>query len=363
MHNNRTTRLLIVDDSRLIRRVISNIFDPLDDMNIVGEACNGEEALELIPRLNPDVVTMDIEMPMMDGLTALKHIMMLYPKPTVMLSSLTWEGAKATFDALKIGAIDFIHKPSRLHKLTLEEQTQNIIRTIASAARLEIDAVHYIRPQPLPVVKTGDWDVNTYDCLVVIGAAEGGYRDLLNIIPHLDARLPIAFMVMLYTFSEAADDFARYLNDCSAIRVKRVKDGEVVGGGVCYLISEDQYVTVHEKKQGHVVNLNPSPFPSRREAINMLMSTVAEIMRERAVGVILSGLGDDGAEGLKEISRLGGACYLQNPQNCLYKEMPEGVLEVCTPDFIIRNREIAAKINALYINRHGGLRYTIAPFI
>ncbi|MDM8544369.1 chemotaxis protein CheB [Desulfococcaceae bacterium HSG9] len=364
MHNNsenKPTRLLIVDDSRLIRRVISNIFEPLDDIEVVGEACNGKEALDLIPHLNPDVVTMDIEMPVMDGLTALKHIMVLCPKPTVMLSTLTRNGAKTTFDALKLGAIDFIHKPNRLNKLTVQDQQKHIIHTITYAARVQIDAVRYIRPQPVPVAKTGDWDINMYDCFVVIGAAEGGYRDILNIVPHLSAQYPVAFMVMLYTSSEVADNFARYLDDCSAIRVKRVKDGEVVRGGICYLISEDEYVTVHEKKQEHIVNINPSPFPSRRGAINMLMFTVAELMGERAVGVILSGLGDDGAEGLEEIIRMGGTCYLQNPQNCLYKEMPEAVLEICTPDFImLSDREIAAKINDLYIN--GKFRYA-PPYI
>ncbi len=344
-NENSPTRLLIVDDSRLIRRVLYDIIEPLYDMQVVGEACNGEEALELIPRLNPDVVTMDIEMPVMDGLTALKHIMMLHPKPTVMLSSLTYEGAKTTFDALKLGAIDFIHKPSQMHKLTLKEQKKNIIRTLVYAARVEIDAVRYIRPITPPVAKTGDWDINVYEHLVVIGAAEGGYRDILNIVPLLDAQLPAAFMMVLYTSSEAADDFARYLNYCSAIRVKRIKDGEVIRGGVCYLISEDEYVTIYEKEQKHIVNLSPSPFPSRRGAINMLMFSVAELMKERAVGVILSGLGDDGAEGLEEIIRSGGACFFQNPQNCLYKEMPEAAIEVCTADFIMSDLEIAAKIN------------------
>jgi len=261
----------------------------------VGEASNGKEALELIPRLNPDVVTLDIEMPVMDGLTALKHIMMLCPKPTVMLSSLTWEGARATFDALKLGAIDFIYKPNRLLKLTVQEQQQNIIRKIVYAARVEIDAVRYIRPKPEPVAKPGDWDLNSYAHIVVIGAAEGGYRALLNIIPRLEAQLPVVFMVMLYTNSEVADDFVRYLNNCSAIRVKRPKDSEPVRGSVCYLISEDEYVTVHNKNPEHRFKVTPPPFPSRRGAINMLMFSVAELMGERTAGVILSGLGDDGA--------------------------------------------------------------------
>ncbi len=342
---NSPKRLLIVDDSRLIRRAISNIIEPLYDLMVVGEACNGKEALELIPRLNPDVVTLDIEMPVMDGLTALKHIMMLCPKPTVMLSSLTWDGAKATFDALKLGAIDFIHKPNQLGNSTIEQQKNNIIRKITYAARVEIDSVRYIRPKYAPSAKPGARDVTSYDHFVVIGAAEGGYNALLNMIPALDTQLPIVFMVMLYTASGVADDFARYLDNCSAVRVKRLRDGEVVKGGVCYLISEDEYVTVRKKNQEHSFTVNSSPFPSRRGAINMLMFSVAELMEERSVGVILSGLGNDGAEGLREVIRLGGACFIQKPQNCLCKEMPEAALGICAHDYNMSDLEIAAKIN------------------
>jgi len=232
-----------------------------------------------------------------------------------------------------------------LRKLTVEAQNDNIIRKITYAARVKIDAVRYIRPTSIPVAKPYDGEVNGYDRIVVIGAAEGGYRDLLNIIPHLDARLPTTFMVMLYMTSKSVDDFARYLNNCSAVRVKRLEDGDLIRGGVCYIISDDQYVTIHEKKQGHIFHVNPSPFPYRRGIINMLMFSVAEVMKERAVGVILSGLGRDGAEGLREIIRIGGVCLFQNPKTCLYKEMPEAALKVCTSDFIMSDREIAAKIN------------------
>jgi len=340
-------RLLIVDDSRLIRLAMADIFESQDDMKVVGVACNGREALALIPRLNPDVVTLDIEMPVMDGLTALKHIMMLCPKPTVMLSTHTWEGAKTTFDALKFGAIDFVHKPNRLLKLTVHEQQQNIIRKVAYAARVEIDAVRYIRPKPVPVTKSGDWDVNSYDQMVVIGAAEGGFRALLNIIPHLKAQLPVAFIVVLYTTSQVADNFVRYLNNCSAIRVKRPKDGDPVMGGICYLISEDEYVTIHKMKPEHRFKITPPPFLFRRGAINMLMFSVAELMGIRAVGVILSGLGNDGAEGLGEISRKEGGCFVQKPPNCLCREMPEAALEACVQGSVMTDKEIATKINSL----------------
>ncbi len=339
--------MLIADDSRLIRRALANIVESQPDMQVVGEAQNGKEALESIPRLKPDVVTLDIEMPVMDGLTALKHIMMLCPKPIVMLSSLTYEGSKASFDALKLGAIDFIHKPSRLRGLSVEEQQQSIIRKIEYASQVEIDSLRYIRPKSSPASKVVPRDVNSSDRFVILGAAEGGFSALLNIVPHLHEKLPAVIMVMLYTSDQVADDFAQYLDSCSVMRVKRIQDGDAVKAGVCYLIAEDEYVTIAQEERTHAFKVTPSPFPHRRGAINMLMFSVAEHIKERTVGVILSGLGEDGAEGLREIDRLGGLCFAQKPQNCLYREMPQAALEICKTDHVMTDRHIVARINDL----------------
>jgi two-component system chemotaxis response regulator CheB len=343
--------LLIVDDSRVIRHVIKNIFENHDHIRIVGEARNGKEALKLIADLDPDVVTLDINMPVMDGLTALKHIMIKHPKPTVMLSTLTREGAVETFDALKYGAVDFIHKPSRLRDLDIGRQHESIIKKVTYAAKVEIGSVHFIRSGP-ESSKREKISPQRHKCesMFVIGASEGGYGPLLKIIPNLDPHLPAAFIVVLYAPPAIVGAFARYLDNCSGIPVKRAVNGHPVEGGVCYLISGNELATLYENDNRYFIKVAPSPFPDRRGAINMLMFSIANLFKAHAVGVILSGEGGDGVEGLNEILRQGGTALVQDPKSCLSKEMPAAAISKAGVNYLIPDTKMAAKINGLLLN-------------
>jgi two-component system chemotaxis response regulator CheB len=337
-------KLLIVDDSKLIRRALCKIFDSNDDVKVIGEAGNGLEALEVFPRLNPDVVTMDINMPAMDGLTALKHIMIKHPKPTVMLSTLTQEGAAVTFDSLKYGAVDFIPKPSKIHELDVEVQHQNIIRKIILAAGVEMEAIRYLKT-PSKVKNLQRCEQMTSDFIVAIGTSEGGYGALLKVIPRLLPGLPTAIIAVLYEDPRHIDAFARYLDDQSLLKVKRAKDGEPIQGGVCYLASGDEYTIVESMNGGYLFQVNRSPFPTRRGAINMLMFSVAEVMKNRTAGVILSGTGEDGVEGINEIIRMGGTGIVQDPTSCLYKETSRLAIDRCKVDLVLPAGKIAEKMN------------------
>lgn len=344
-------KLLIVDDSKLMRNVIAKIFDPEPGVKVVGEAENGKIALEMIPRLSPDVISLDINMPIMDGLTTLKHIMIKHPTPTVMCSTLTQEGAKITFDALYYGAIDFISKPTRQNPVDLEEQCNTIIKKIKQAAEVKIENVRYVRTRPdgkladrLDLLGSKSY---TFDHVFVVGASEGGYGSLLKIIPQLNADIRSAFIVVLYEPAPQVDAFVRYLDNISDIKVKRVMDGEPLSGGVCYIASENQYVTI-DSYYGEYLKVNPAPFPDRRGAVNMLMFSVAEFVKERSVGVILSGSGDDGAEGIREFMRIGGTAIVQDPKSCLYREMPSSALKQAKVDLVLPDHLIASKINSLF---------------
>jgi two-component system chemotaxis response regulator CheB len=299
----------------------------------------------MIPRLNPDVITLDVNMPIMDGLTALKHIMIKHPKPTVMLSTLTREGERVTFDALKYGAVDFIAKPSMFQTITLEEQKQRIIEKVKMAAKVELEAVHYFRPIPSKrTMKTG---IRNCEVLVVIGVSAGGYNALLKVIPHLPADLPAAFLVIFYAPSESLGKFISYLDETSAISIKRAIHGEPLKGGVCYLATGDEYVTVQSSDGQRRLQVNPRPFRTHRGAINMLMFSVAETMKQRSIGIILSGSGEDGVEGLAEIIRLGGASIVQDPVSCLCREAPKAVLNRCKVDWVTPDTQIPSKIEVL----------------
>lgn len=340
-------KLLIVDDSKLIRRAVSNIFKAQDNFQVVGEAGNGKEALDMLAGLNPDVVTLDINMPVMDGLTTLKHIMIKSPRPTVMLSSLTQEGASVTFDALKYGAIDFIPKPSRTNGDSIGEQELNIVKKIKLAAEVEIESVQYIRSIPK---EKSDKRPGGIECkgLIAMGASEGGYGALLKIIPQIIPDLPAALLVVIYADSKHVDAFAGYLDSHSFVKVRRAKDGEEIKGGVCYLCSGEEYVTIHSSDNKYNLQISPSPFAERRGSINMLMFSVAEAMGMRAAGVILSGSGEDGAEGLAEVIRAGGTAIVQVPKTCLYKEMARTALDRCEADLVISDVKIASAINGFF---------------
>ena len=339
-------KLLVVDDSKIMRRLITGLFDADDKIQVVGEATDGLDALAHVSRLDPDVITLDINMPGMDGLTTLKHLMIRSPKPTVMLSTLTREGEKTTFDALRYGAVDFITKPTQLDGGELEAQAQDIVTKVNLAAAVALESVRYIRAARQDK-NAAAFRSGFCDRVVAFGAAEGGYGALLKIIPQLRPNLPVAYLAVLYVAPPHVEAFARYLDEYSGVRVKRAVAGEPIEGGVCYLGAGVEYLTVAARDGRLVLHVHRAPFASRRGSIDRLLFSVAEAMKERAAGVILSGSGEDGSEGLEEIHRMDGVAIVQNPQSCLHKGMAQAALARCQPDFVLSDVKIATVVNGL----------------
>ncbi len=337
------TKILIVDDSKLMRKAVRAIFANHSDMEVVGEAGNGNEALQLIPQLTPDVIVLDVNMPVMDGITTLKHMMIQNPTPTVMLSTLTRDGATVTFDSLKYGAVDFLTKPSSLDG-NLEEQTAAIADKIAIAAGVELEAMQYIRPGSQDSSASSPLNLEIKK-IVAIGAAEGGYSALLKFIPRLQPEVAAAYIVVLYAAAEHLDAFVRYLDHCSALSVKRASEGAPLESGVCYISSGAEYVTIRELNGDFLLHVSPAPFSTRRGSIDMLMLSTAELAGKKAVGVVVSGTGDDGSEGLCEITANGGTAIVQKPQSCLCREMAENALKRCQAKIVVADTKIAAAIN------------------
>jgi two-component system chemotaxis response regulator CheB len=345
---NRRIKVLVVDDSKFFRRVVRQILNASPSIEIVGEACDGSEALEMVKKTNPDVVTLDINMPVMSGITALKHLMIKSPRPTVMFSSLTKEGAHETFESLRYGAIDFITKPSRLGQEEIEAQQDMVIHKIQMAANVEIDKIRLVRTN---MPDEGQCSGTTPDVkgLVIFGASEGGYSSFLKIVLRLDPGLPSAFIGVLYAEPKYVDSFVEYLDAQSRICVKRPVDGQVLEGGTLYFVCGTEYATVQLRDEKPVFAIHPAPFPNRKGSIDMLMFSSAELMREKTVGVVLSGSGSDGAEGVEEIHRLGGTPMVQSPKTCLVKEMPLTAIGKCNASRMVRDSRIAAVINSLFV--------------
>ena len=224
-------KLLIVDDSPVMRRAIANMFDADDEVAVIGEAGNGYEALDAVTRLDPDVVTMDVNMPGMDGLATIKRLMIQSPKPTVMLSSLTQEGSRITFDALRYGAVDFVTKPSQDGAEELQTQIEDIRSKVRFAADVEQQAIKYIRARKDD--GTRQLSHKPVQNIAAMGAHEGGYGSLLKIIPHLQADTSTAYLAVIYVSHQHIDAFVNYLNIYSQVLVKRAVHGQSLEAGVC----------------------------------------------------------------------------------------------------------------------------------
>ena len=340
-------KVLVVDDSKMIRRVICDIINSDCDKTVVGEAQDGKEALELLKKTNPDVITLDINMPVMDGLTALKHIMIGNPTPTVMISALTQEGALETFDSLKYGAIDFLPKPSKVKGGDLKSQQDEILRKIELAAGVQIESVRYLR-RPAMDKSHGPAKGHACQCALVLGAAEGGYGALLNVIPRLQTDLPVAYVAVMHQAPQHIDAFARYLNQCSHLTVNRAKKGTILKGGNCYLVASTENMGVYKHKDTLKFKIE-KPLPEGCGAIDRLMSSMAAAMTDRAGGVVLTGTGKDGLKGLGDIIKLGGAAFVQDPRSCLFKETPKAALDAYPVKYMVSDKQMAGAINA-YVN-------------
>lgn len=332
-------KVLVVDDSIVMRRIISDILSKDEEIEVVGAARNGAEALEMVRELDPDVVTMDIEMPVMDGLTALQHIMAESPRPVVMLSSMDKRQADITLKSLDMGAVDFISKTSGSLSLDLERTGEDIIAKVKAAAKaaiLPLPAADKAKPVPIPAL-SGDW-------LVIIGSSTGGPKALPEVLSRLPANLPAAVLIVQHMPEGFTRSFAERLNWVSPLEVKEAEEGEEMKQGKVYLAQGNKHLILDGKR----LRLDDGPKVNYvRPAIDVLMKSAAPIYGPRTIGVILTGMGSDGAEGMKCIKRNGGKTIAQSEETCVVYGMPKAVVESGAADRVVPLEEIAQTITVL----------------
>ena len=345
MQQHQPIKVLIVDDSPIIRQSIADIVLSDGSFEVVGMAESGREALRMVDTLQPDVISLDVVMPGMNGITTLKHLMINHPTPTVMVSSLTTEGATITFDALRYGALDFIPKPSKLTGGSLRAQSAEIVQKLTWASSVEIEAIRYIRTQENPQNNIGD---KSAEFVVGLGAHEGGYSSLMKILPKLSSDTSACYIAVLYEYPENVDAFVNYLQRYCSIKVARAVDGAPLKAGYCYITAGVDYVTLQPLGGEIALHVHPAPFDSQKGSINRLLFSVADIMTDRSMGIVLTGSGDDGFEGIDEISRMGGKTLIQEPSTCLVDEMPSNALNRCQVDDVAPDHEIAQRLNDLF---------------
>jgi two-component system, chemotaxis family, protein-glutamate methylesterase/glutaminase len=349
-------KVLVVDDSAFMRNVLTNMLSSDPGISIVGTARDGIEAIEKVALLKPDIVTMDVEMPRMDGITALKHIMEKTPVPVIMVSSLTDEGAKVTLDALELGAVDFI--PKNLSDLSVNivmikemliEKIKIIAkkglqrRTVRPAIRPAVEARASEAPHvAIPQRMTGERKT----AVVAIGTSTGGPKALQDVITLLPRDFPVPVVIAQHMPPNFTGPFAERLNQCSKIEVKEANEGDVLRPGLALLAPGRGHMRVVRKRSMEVVitiSENRDEY-IYRPSVDALMLSVAECFPGRSLGVILTGMGNDGLKGLTELKKNGGRIFAQNEQTCVVYGMPKAVVDAGIADKVLAIEEIAGEI-------------------
>lgn len=355
-------RVLVVDDSALMRKVISDILSKEPDIEVIGSARNGKEALEKISLLNPDVITLDVEMPIMDGITALKSIMKENPRPVIMLSSLTQEGAQLTLRALQEGAIDFVPKPSGTISLDINKVAAEIVQKVRVASQAVLKRPISGREfRPSPVYKTDALSkmsrpMGGLDGLVLIGTSTGGPKALHEVIPRLPGDLRAAVLLVQHMPPGFTKSLAERLDQVSPLKVKEAEDGEEVLSGTVYIAPGDYHMLFacrkEEGKNRMFVELSKSEAVNgHRPAVDpMFMSAVECFASHHMVGVIMTGMGSDGARGLALVKERGGRTIAEDQSTCVVFGMPKSAIATGKVDKVVPLPRIADEIVSMLRN-------------
>jgi two-component system chemotaxis response regulator CheB len=357
-------KVLIVDDSALVRQLLTEMLSGDADLEVVGTATDPFAAREKIKSLNPDVITLDVEMPRMDGVTFLENLMRLHPKPVVMVSSLTQKGAEVTLRALELGAVDFVSKPTvdlagTLHLYAAELIAKvkiaagaNVNRRIGAAVatavmpKLNADAI-------LPDRQSGRSMLRTTERIIAIGASTGGTEALREVLSAMPPDSP-AIVISQHIPAAFSRPFAERLDKCSPMKVFHAEDGQYILPGHAYVAPGDSHLLVERDGARYVCRLNDGPPVNRhRPSVDVMFRSVAQKVGPNAVGVILTGMGDDGARGLKEMLNAGAHTLAQDEASSVVWGMPGSAVKLGACDRVEPLSKIAQVILNLAHTRRG----------
>lgn len=350
-------KVLVVDDSALIRSLLKEIINSQPDMTCVGAAPDPLVAREMIKQLNPDVLTLDVEMPKMDGLAFLEKLMRLRPMPVVMISSLTERGSEITFRALELGAVDFVAKPKLDIDRGLREYTDTITDIIraASRAKLRKKAVAVSRGHVEIYSKSHHMDVVlpalsnpivTTEKLIVVGASTGGTEAIKDFLITLPPDCPGVLIAqhMPETFTRS---FANRLDSLCKISVKEADDGERVLPGHAYIAPGHSHLLLKRSGANYVIKLSQEPPVNRhRPSVDVLFRSAANHAGANAIGVILTGMGKDGALGMLEMRQKGAYNFAQNEDTCVVFGMPKEAIAVAAVNETVPLYDMGNKVMA-----------------
>jgi two-component system chemotaxis response regulator CheB len=344
-HLGRRIRVLVADDSAVMRSGVRRLLESDADIQVAGVAKDGLSAVQQVAALDPDVVTLDLEMPVMNGLEALQRIMRDYPRPVIMFSSLTVEGAEATFDALSLGAFDYVAKPSGYASIAAVRNELIAKVKAAYGSRLRRAAIH-IQPSPAaPPPRTQPAQVQESVSLVCVGSSTGGPAALQRILPALPGEFPAPLVVVQHMPPGFTEPFARRLNGLCALQVQEASHGQLLEPHTVSIAPAGWHLTVSRRGAKLAVNLSKEPAGTlHMPSVDVMMLSAAEICGNRAVGVILTGMGSDGEHGMNALYSRGALTIGQDERSCAVYGMPRACAEQGTLHRILPLEEIPREL-------------------
>jgi two-component system chemotaxis response regulator CheB len=342
-------KVLVVDDSAFMRKIITDILATSSEIEVIGKAKNGQEAIEKVTHLRPDVVTMDIEMPVLDGLQALGYIMSECPTRVIMLTGADSEHGDLTMTAFQYGAVDFIQKPSGNISLDMEKIKDDLIKKVLAAARVEVHKLGFIEEKVIKKEKIVSLVRTKVKKIIVIGSSTGGPRALQQVIPLFPSNLQVPVLIVQHMPAGFTKSLAEHLNSQSMLRVREAVEGDIIQTGTVLIAPGDFHMLVKQQKINgelrEVIGLTKGErVQGVRPSIDILLESVALIYGQNSIGVILTGMGSDGSDGIKKLKLAGGKVIAEHESTCVVYGMPRSVIEQKLADYILPIHKIAEGI-------------------
>jgi two-component system chemotaxis response regulator CheB len=345
-------RVLVVDDSAFVRKVVAQMLSRSPFIEIVGAAHDGAEALEMVERLRPDVVTLDLVMPVMDGLEFLRQQMAIRPIP-VVVCSISHESGTAALEAFELGAVEFIQKPTALATDRVFEIADELVAKVKAAAAVHLaDAPHPAQTgttEALTAISDKAPLTASQADIVVIGISTGGPQALREVIPRFPASFPVPIAVVLHMPIGYTEMYAQRLNDISQLDVIEAKEGETIRPGAMFLAPAGRHLSLRRNGDGTVrahLDVRPADTP-HRPAVDVLFRSAADVFGPRVLGVVMTGMGNDGVVGAAHVKANGGRIVTEAESSCVVYGMPRAVVEACVSDRVATLGEMARTITEM----------------
>jgi len=349
-------KVLIIDDSALIRSILSEIIRSQPDMEVVGVAPDPLVAREMIKQCNPDVLTLDVEMPKMDGLDFLEKLMRLRPMPVIMVSSLTERGSEITMRALELGAVDFVTKPKLSIQSGMNEYAHVITDKIRAASKARIRArtvtTGAVGAHSLSVLPSVRNPLVSSEKLIIVGASTGGTEAIKNFLMQMPSDCP-GILIAQHMPEGFTKSFAARLNGLCKISVSEAQGGERILPGHAYIAPGHSHLLLARSGANYVTELSHAdPVNRHRPSVDVLFRSASKFAGKNAVGVILTGMGKDGAEGMLEMKHSGAYNFAQDEATCVVFGMPREAIAVGAVNEVVALNELPHRV-LHYLDQHG----------